>query len=121
MLTGGAKVSMVETVLLEPSRSSAVKWQGECVTATVDGRRSLAAEVFVDSPGVTVDRAGGVRRFQRVQPGQDAAGESADAIHAPLTGRVIQVSVGQNSAVTKGETPCGHRSHEDGAPPDSPP
>ena len=76
-------------------------WQGDELTCVVDGRH-VRAHVHRDRRIVTVDRRGGMRRFTMVAPEGSGDAGSADAILAPLTGRVVRVVVRPGDEVVKG-------------------
>ena len=77
-----------------------VSWEGDELTCVVDGRR-VQAHVHRDDRIVTVDRKGGMRRFTMAAPGGGGHAESADAILAPLAGRVVKVVVRPGDEVAR--------------------
>ncbi len=80
---------------------SEVSWKGDELTCVVDGRR-VQAHVNRDGRVVTVDRKGGMRRFTMAAPEGSGHADSADAILAPLAGRVVKVVVRPGDEVAKG-------------------
>ena len=77
-----------------------VSWEDDMLTCVVDGRR-VQAHVHRDGRIVTVDRKGGMRRFALAAPAGSGHVESADAILAPLAGRVVKVVVRPGDEVAR--------------------
>ena len=77
-----------------------VSWVGDVLTCLVDGRR-VRAHVHRNGRIVTVDRKGGMRRFILAAPGNNGHAESADAILAPLAGRVVKIVVRPGDEVAR--------------------
>ena len=63
----------------------------------------MQASVFVTAKAVTTDHQGITRVFRRAETGRADEAQSADAIVAPLTGRVVSVVVTSGSTVAKGD------------------
>ena len=77
-----------------------VSWEGDQLTCVVDGRR-VQAHVRRDGLVVTVDRKGALRRFSMAVPDGGGDTESANAVLAPLAGRVVEVSVRPGEVVAR--------------------
>ena len=77
-----------------------VSWEGDELTCVVDGRR-VQAHVGRDGRVVTVDRKGAMRRFAVAVPDGGGDTEFANAVLAPLAGRVVKVIVRQGDEVAK--------------------
>ncbi len=78
-----------------------MSWNGDELTCVVAGCR-VRAHVRRDGRVVTVDRTGGMRRFTMAAPGVCGDADFADAILAPLTGRVVKVVVRPGDEVAGG-------------------
>ena len=76
--------------------------EGEDLTVVANGHR-VRAKAFVGDGQVTIDRDGIARRFSKSQPGRGAEKEGAGTIAAPMTGRIIKVSVEERAQVTRGQ------------------
>ena len=77
-----------------------VSWEGDQLTCVVDGRR-VQAHVRRDGRVVTVDRKGALRRFSMAVPAGGGDTESANAVLAPLAGRVAEVAVRSGEVVAR--------------------
>ncbi len=77
-----------------------VSWAGDELTCVVDGRR-VQAHVRRDGRVVIVDRKGAMRRFAVAVPDGGGDTDFANAILAPLAGRVVKVVVRPGDAVAK--------------------
>ena len=77
-----------------------VAWEGDQLTCVVDGRR-VQAHVRRDGRVVTVDRKGALRRFSMAVPDGGEDTESANAVLAPLAGRVAEVAVRPGEVVAR--------------------
>ena len=77
-----------------------VSWKGDELTCVVDGCR-VHAHVRRDGRVVTVDRKGAMRRFAVAVPDGGGDMEFANAILAPLAGRVVKVVVRPGDEVAK--------------------
>ena len=79
-----------------------ISWQEDRVSWITSERR-MQASVFVTAKAVTTDHQGITRVFRRAETGRADEAQSADAIVAPLTGRVVSVVVTSGSTVAKGD------------------
>ena len=94
----GAEVR-VETPL-GPVHFEHVAWSGTEVVFTIQGHRQVA-DVTCSETAITLDRKGALclLRLETFGAGDDSGG---DAVRAPLTGRVVALSVAPGATVEKG-------------------
>ncbi|MCV6591427.1 MAG: ATP-grasp domain-containing protein [Silicimonas sp.] len=98
MTEGGALVDTPEG----PITLTGLACTGDHLSAVENGRRHRAF-VHVTETEVLIDRAGLCRSFPRKIPGAEVAANSADAVLAPLTGRVVTVSASPGATVFQGD------------------
>ena len=80
-----------------------VDWSGDKLRFQVGGLKASAA-VFDLGDALVVDRRGVSHRFERQRFGLARADAGANAVTAPLTGRVVAVTVSAGDAVVEGQT-----------------
>ncbi|NNE79917.1 MAG: acetyl/propionyl/methylcrotonyl-CoA carboxylase subunit alpha [Silicimonas sp.] len=80
-----------------------VRWDGNAVQFTVDGVQA-DAHVFLHEDRVVIDQGGQARSLQVSRPGGGAEAVAEGAVSAPMTGRIVEVSIAAGEDVTKGQS-----------------